>query len=351
MAYQRKQATIHAYQKIQNEMKDGKLKQVLFFYGRESYLVNWALEVLIDKYINPACKELDISQFDGTLVSVKDIINTCETLPLFSEKKLVIIKDFAPLSGIKRKGFGDEEEKKLIEYIKDLPETTMLIFSADSADKRRKLYKSVAQTGEAYEFSQLDEKQLTAFINKRLKSAERIAKPGVISQFIAYTGYYDKESDYTLYCLENDIKKALFHSQNPELTLEDFKGTASANIDTNVFAMMDALSKGDKQQGFLLLHNILQSGENTYKILALICSQFELMFCVKEMQKDGLMLSAMVKELGAHEFRVKKALQFADRYTIDHLRTMLKRAYEVDNNIKSGILDQTLALELLIAET
>ncbi|WP_324823241.1 DNA polymerase III subunit delta [Sinanaerobacter sp. ZZT-01] len=351
MAYQRKQPTVHAYQKVQKEMKDGKLKQVLFFYGRETYLSNWATEALISKYISPVSKELDVSQFDGTLVNVRDLINTCETLPLFSEKKLVIVKDFVPLSGIKRKGFTEEDEKKLIEYIKDLPKTTMLVFMADTADKRRKLYKGVAEAGAAYEFSPLEEKQLVAFIQKRLKSAERIAKPAAITQFISYTGYYDKESDYDLYCLENDIKKALFFSQTPELTLADFTGTASANMDTNVFAMIDALSKGDKQQGFLLLHNILQSGENTYKILALICSQFELMFCVKEMQTEGLTLSAMVNTLGVHEFRIKKAVQFAQRYSVDHLRKMLKRAYEVDKNIKSGELEQGLALELLVAES
>ncbi len=351
MAYQRKQPAVHAYQKIQSQMKDGKLKKVLFFYGREAYLSHWALEALIEKYINPACKELDVSLFDGSVVTVRELMNACETLPLFSEKKLVVVKDFIPLSGTKRKGFNEEDEKSLISYLKDLPETTMLIFTAGTADKRRKLYKGVAETGEAYEFSPLEEKQLTSFIQKRLKNAERIAKPAVISQFVQYTGYYDKDSGYDLYCLENDIKKALLFSQNPELILSDFTGTASANVDTDIFAMLDALSRVDKQKGILLLHNILQSGENTYKILALICSQFELMFCVKEMQEDGLSFSEIVRMLGVHEFRIKKAIQFAKGYSVSHLRKMLKRAYEVDKNIKSGILEQGLALELLIAES
>lgn len=351
MAYQRKQSTVHAYQKIQKEMKEDKLKQVLLFYGREKYLSNWATNVILNTYVNSACKELDFTQLDGTLVTIKDIVNSCETLPLFSKKKIVIVKEFLPLSGGKRKGFSEEDEKELAAYMKDLPETTMLIFTADTADKRKKLYKAVVEIGEAYDFAQLDEKQLKGFVSKRLKAANRMAKPAAISQFIEHTGYYDKETDYTLYCLENDIKKAISYSQNPELTVEDLNGTVSGNIDTNVFAMMDALSRGSKEQAFCLLHNILQSGENTYKLLALICSQFELMLCVKEMKEEGLTLSVIVKGLGVHEFRVKKALQFAERYSIKHLQSMLKRAYEVDKNIKTGLLEQSLALELLIAES
>lgn len=56
------------------------------------------------------------------------------------------------------------------------------------------------------------------------------------------------------------------------------------------------------------------------------------------------------KTLGVHEFRVKKAAAAADKYSIKGLKRILSKAYEIDGNIKTGFLEQTLALELFIAE-
>lgn len=350
MAYQTRTTEEHAYQIIQKEIKEGKLKNALVFYGKEVYLINWALDQIIGAYVSQTTRELDFSVLDSTAVSLTDIINCCETLPMMSERKVVLLRDFLPLTGGRRKGFSEEDEKRLAEYVTDMPDTTLLIFTAETVDKRKKLCKNISQAGRLYDFCTLNEKQLRGFISKRLKAAEKTAKPSAISQFIAHTGYYDKDTDYTLYNLENDIKKALAYSAGPEMTLEELLGTVSGNIDTNVFAMMDAVSRNRKEEAFHMLHNILNSGENFYKLLALLCSQFELMLSVREMREDGLSQPSITKKLGVHEFRVKKAMQFAENYSVAHLRRVLKRIYEIDKNIKTGLLEQSLAMEMLIAE-
>lgn len=349
MAYQREKSGEHAYQLIHKQIKEDKLKRVLFLYGKETYLVNWALDQIVKEYVNPACRELDFSVLDSSEVNLSDIVNCCETLPMLSPRKVVLLRDFVPLSGTKRRGFSEEDEKSLAAYLLDIPQSTLLIFTAESADKRKKLCKNIAEAGQLYDFCTLDEKQLKGFIAKRLKAAEKTARLSAISQFIAHTGYYDKETDYTLYNLENDIKKALAYSAGPELTTEELLGTVAGNIDTNVFAMLDAVSRNAKEEAYKMLHNILNSGENFYKLLGLLCSQFELMLSVKEMRAEAMTQQAMVKQLGVHEFRVKKAVQFAEAYSLPQLRGILKRIYEIDKHIKTGMLEQTLAMELLIA--
>ncbi len=49
-----------------------------------------------------------------------------------------------------------------------------------------------------------------------------------------------------------------------------------------------------------------------------------------------------------HEFRIKKAIQAADRFTKTKLKEILVQLYEIDRNIKTGVLEQNLALELLV---
>lgn len=350
MAYQSAKAREHAYQTFQRDLKGEELPNALFFYGREGFLARWAVGALVKKYVNPAVMAMEFSSLDGKTVTIDEIKNCCETLPMMSARKVVLISDFPPLYGEKSKSFSEGDEKELADYLKKLPETTLLLFTGPSVDKRKKLFKSLSEKGKVYEFSELPEKQLISFIQKRLNLAGKTARATAVSSFIRQTGYYDKDTDYTLYNVENDIKKAISLSSREEITVEDFGATVAGNIDTNVFAMLDAVSRDRKEDAFLLLHNILDSGENTYKLLALVCGQFELMLSASEMKEEDLSFSEMQKQLGVHEFRLKKALQSAESYSVSRLRRILRSAYEVDKNIKTGVLEQRLALEMFIAE-
>ena len=99
-----------------------------------------------------------------------------------------------------------------------------------------------------------------------------------------------------------------------------------------------------------MLHNLLSSGENVFKILALICMQLETILFVKEHKEEGYSYSDINKELGIHEYRVKKASAFTNRYSSEQLHKALSLVYQVEKNIKEGMLDSRLALEMLISQ-
>ncbi|KAF0203880.1 MAG: DNA polymerase III subunit delta, partial [bacterium] len=299
---------------------------------------------------NRACKDLDLSKLDGNVITFEEFRNNCETLPIMSEKRVVLISDFKLLESIKTKGMGEEEEKLLIEYLKSLPKSSVLIITTFGVDKRKRLFKTISEYGGSYDFTELDEKSLKTFIVKKFKEAGKTVKPMVVEELINISGYYEKETDYTLYHLDNDIKKALAYNEGSEIKIEDIDATVSGNINTNIFALIDSLSRDRKDEALQLLHNLLVSGEKEYKLLALICSQFETILAVKELKEEGKPYSEIVKILGIHEFRVKKAAAFAELYSVPHLRKVLQKAYDVDKNMKTGLLESSIALEMFIAE-
>ena len=348
MAYKDNASVEHAYKRLDKDMKKDGLKRPLLFYGRETYLIHWGIEAIVSKYINPVCMDLDFSKIEGDTATLGEIKNNCETLPMLSPKRVVLLRDFKLLDGGKTKNIGENEEKELIQYLGNLPDSCILIITAAQVDKRKKLYKTISEQGSAYDFCELDAKQLKAWIAKKFKEAGKFASPAVIVELADSSGYYDKETDYTLYHMDNDIKKAIAHNDGPEIQMEDISSTVSGNIDTNVFAMIEAVSRGKKDDAFQLLHNLLLFGESEYKILALICSQFETILSVKELKEEGRSYSEIKSILGIHEFRIKKAAESSERYTIKKLQNILQKAYEVDRNIKSGLLEASLALEMFI---
>ena len=59
-------------------------------------------------------------------------------------------------------------------------------------------------------------------------------------------------------------------------------------------------------------------------------------------------MNSITKEMGMHEFRIKKAMSSANRLSLDKLKKTLADLYEIDRSIKQGDIDGVLALELLI---
>lgn len=340
----------HAYKRIDKEIKNHSVNNLIFFYGEEDFLIRWAIDLIVKEYVNEACREMNFSRLDGATVTLEQIMNNCETLPFISEKRVVLINDFKLIEGIKSKYIDDEEEKLLASYLKGLPEHCILIITADSADKRKKLYKAVLEQGSVYEFGKLDESSLRSYITKRFRESGKKAEPAVIAQIIEASGYYDKDSDYSLFNLENDIKKAIAYSDDINIEEESVYNAISGNLDTDVFAMIDSLSQNRKDEAYHILHNLLSSGENEFKLIKLLASQFEIVLAIKEMNEEGKSFLQMKEILGIHEYRIKKAALFAHKYSISSLKKILMKIYNIDKNIKTGLLEPSLALEIFISE-
>jgi len=351
MAYKNKaEEKINAFKLMNTDVKEGNIPSVVLLCGKEQYLVQWSINMIINKYVNKATESLDITRIDSEKASVNAIIESCETLSMFSEKRVVILPDFTPLWQKNTKGFSEADEESLCEYIKDMPQGTILILTCNTPDKRRKLYRTIATVGKVYEFDTLQQKDLENFIVKRFKAADKICKTVVIEELITLSGYYHNEADYTLFNLENDLKKIIAHSKGQEIMPADVLSTVSGNMETNVFAMVDAMSRGRKDEAYRLLFNIIAAGENVYKLLSLIVSQFELILQVKELRSEGKNQDNIASILGIHPFRVKKAWSFGESYSVKSIKEILLKAYQVDNNIKTGLLEQNLALEMFIAQ-
>jgi len=340
----------HAYKKIDKDVRNNNIKNLLLLFGREEFLIHWAVDMLVKRYVNEACRDMDFSRIDGASATFEKIRNDCETLPFLSERRVVLVSDFKLMEEGKMKGFDEAEERRLIDYLKHIPEYCLLIITSGSVDKRKRIFKAIAEAGGVYEFGELDEKSLKAYIEKRFREAGKTANPSVVAGLIAASGYYDKDTDYTLYNLENDIKKAVAYNEGPDISMEAVEKTLSGNMDTDVFAMIDSLGRGRKEEAYRILHNLLVSGEQVYRLLALLCSHFEIILSVKEMKEEGKSFSEMKDILGIHEFWIKKAAAFAEKHSVARLRRILQESYEIDKSIKTGLLEPSLALELFIAE-
>lgn len=331
----------HAFKRISKDIKEGQIGSLVLLCGKEQYLVNWAMDLLISTYVNPVTKQLDCAVFDASSSEYDEIVNACETIAMLSEKRVVIVN------------FGDKPKIKAAELIskaENLPSETLLILSFESEELDKEVVKSAELRGVIYNFGSLDDRLLKAFIGKRVKNEGKTISNAAAREFIEVSGYFQRNSDYTLYNLENDLKKVAAYCTGDEITSEDINVVTCGNIERNIFALVDAVSKNQKDKAYAMLYNLLSGGDTVYHMLSMIISQFETILSVKELREKSMNSTQIQKELKIHEYRVKKAIPLADRYTIKELKKILINAYETDNSIKSGLMDASLALELFVAE-
>ncbi|MBE6021055.1 MAG: DNA polymerase III subunit delta [Clostridiales bacterium] len=335
-----------SFKEFGKDLKEGNIKNVCLLWGRESFLSEWAERELIRAYSNDTSRQFDVAEFDGEEADPYKIVEACETLPLFSEKKLVIV-DKLPLLESKA-GSGGEEV--ILSYLKNPSDTTILVFvSGEKVDKRKAIYKAIAKGGAVYEFDKLAPSELGAWIKKRFKTHKKNVLDKELKLLIDLSGYYDKESNYTLYHFENDISKVILHSNEDVITSEDIENTVSGNINTNIFTLIDHIGAGDKKSAFNMLSDMFLYGESEYGVLALLHRQYENVLNVKQLLRDGKSKGEIASMLNTKDFIINKWMALGRKYEEEELKNILKHIYNSDKLIKTGEMESRMALELLIA--
>ncbi|MDO4176771.1 MAG: DNA polymerase III subunit delta [Bacillota bacterium] len=355
----------HAFIRIEKALKADKIPAAVLLCGTEEYLVHHYADTLINTFTNKASQALDLVTLDRDTVTFNSIVENLETMPLMSERKVVYLPDFIDTKGKMPKAFEDKDEaQKLADYIMGQgvgsSDPLLLMTVARQADqrvdqavRRSVVFKAFSPEG-IYDFDTLDDAQLRGFIEKRFRSCGKQYRPGIISLIVREGGYGNKNIDYGLFNLENDLRKIIAHSgSNPEIMPEDVSSVLTVNPENNIFAMIDAISRNRKDEAFRLLHNLLTGGSSEFQLLAMITRQLELMLTTCELKESGLNLPAIQKEMKradkVHEFRTQKALEMGSRFGRTELKRILASAYEVEPNIKTGLMPGPLALEYFIA--
>ena len=338
------------FRTFHKDIKEKKIKPCCLLYGKEQFLVEWAKNTIIEKYVNDVSRQFDVITIGGTETGVDRIVESSETLPVFSEKKLVIVEDFSVLEGEKNKNIEEKDIERLIRYIEHPSQDTILIFTCgEKPDKRRKLFKTIQKYASVYDFQSLEPGDLNQWVIKRFHSYGKEIEKRELERMISLSGYFDKDSDYTLYHFEQDISKVVLHSEGDRIRMEDVEKTVAGNINTNIFQLIEYVSAGEKQKAFDLLGDLFLYGETEYGLLALLYRQYEILLNIRQLSESGMSSKAIAETLGLRDFVVTKSRRLVQQYTQEQLKGVLTGIYQADKNIKSGNMEGRMAVELLIA--
>ncbi len=341
------------YNDILMDIDKNDLKNVYLLFGSEMYLKDKILVEIREKYLDKAFETLNYVNIDGRNASHDDIINACETLPFMSEKKIVVVEEL-PLFKSNNKENSSNKEDILSEYIDNISQSTCLIFilKEEKVDNRKKIIKNIKKFGRVVELEKLKNEELDRWVIDEFKKHKKKINRNQVSYFLAGVSYLDRNSDKTLYDLENEINKvANYLGDREEVTRSDIDYTKPKNLENDIFKLIDYISQKNTSMAIEMFNEMILSGEATQLIMHMIIRQMRLLLTSKLLNEKGYSIKIIGQKINVyHNFIIQKLLTQGRGFKEEELIVGLKKCRDTDRDIKTGKIDGKLGMEMLIVE-
>lgn len=288
----------------------------------------------IDKITNGI---IDVVKYDLSASNVSEVIEEASCMSLFGDKKVVIGENALFLTGANTSVNHDIDY--LTSYVNAENHDNIVILTVvqDKLDERKKIVKLLKKNVTVIHKETIDEKDLPKFVIKEFLNNGYKIDYKTASYFVDYVG---KNVDILL----SEINKMIIYKDtDKEIFIEDILNISSKGFNDNVFDLSDAIMKKDFKKIFSCYNDLMILKEEPIKIIALLASQFTLVYQSKLLSKEGFMSKDIASTLKVHPYRVKLALE--TNYPDFELKDILKKLHNLDYEIKTGKVDKIVGLE------
>ena len=319
---------------IQEDIKTGNFKQSYLLFGEEAYLKHQYKEKLLNA-LNPDGDTMNFSRYEGKGVDVKQLIDLCETMPFFAERRIILLEDT---------GFFKNKCEELADYMKSLPDYLVLVFSESEVDKRSRMYKAVKSGGRVTEFAKQDEKTLTRWAAGILGKEGRKITQRDMELFLTKTGT-------DMGNIRMELEKLITYTEGQDIvSAEDIEAVCVTQTTNKIFDMVRAVTEKNQKRALELYYDLLTLKEPPMRILFLLAKQFRQLLLTKKMSGEGASQNEIATRLGVPSFVVRNISACARSYTVEELERAVEDFVDAEEAVKTGRLGDVLSVELLIVK-
>jgi DNA polymerase-3 subunit delta len=321
---------------LQNMIQAGSLPGLILLYGPESFFVEESLQLIRDAVVAPENRDFNLTQYHGKDFKAGEVVEQARTFPVFSERRLVVIKNVHEASADQLEG--------LLVYLDDPVPETVFLLTAEKIDARRKFYQILKKSGKAFEFKKIYENQLPSFVRDLAKSFNVTLTGEGLKLFCKRVGT-------NLVEVQGELEKLLGYLGDRDIA--DEKDVAAIVSDTrieSIFDLTDALGEGDVSKAFRLLDRLLVEGQAPLMVLAMMTRHFRQMWKVSELVAQNVPQGEFPKRVGVSPYFLKGLMQQASRFDNQQYRRAFTQFLETDLALKSSGSEPKMLLEKLVLD-
>lgn len=340
-----------------SRLSQGDIREVYLFTGAENFVKREALQKLRAALLPAGLEALNETVLEG--VSAGRIIEASETLPVMCDRRLVVVRDWAPLTTENAKD-RDAEIKRIIDWTSVKNDSCTLVFylrgelpsnkektsgKDKSSRKEKTSAKNIINEFVAHvcrvDFNQLSDVEIIRWIASHLKPYRKKMPESAAHQLIFTAG-----RDLTQ--LDGELSKLVAYSgDRANIDEADIEAVVSPSLEYGAFDMLNHLFDGDSPGAYRLLELMLERGANRVAIIASIASQLRGMSFIAAGLENGRSADETGRQLRLHPYAARAMAPKARRYPSAALEEMYIAAVDTEYAVKSGQMRDSAALDRL----
>lgn len=300
----------------------GDIGPLYYFYGDEPYLMERTVKRLVERVVPADFRDFNLDVFYGNEAKGEAIAGAAQTLPMFAERRLVLVKRAGDLAAAAL--------ELLLPCVADPSPATCLVFLGDKIDQRKKFFQEVKKHGELVECKRPYENQLGAFIREEARELGKRVEPAAVELLLYLVGNNLGELATQL------AKVATFAGERDTVTVADVREIVSDTKVESVFDLANALGERNLIKAFRSLATILRDGEAPLMLLAMIARHFRQLWRVRELVANKVGQQEISRQTGINPYFLKGIVEQARNFTVPELRRVFETLYAADLALKGG---------------
>ena len=334
-------------EKLEQELKQGKLNSMYLFYGKEEYMLDTSVKK-IKKLFGNILLGINYIQIDDS--NVNSLISEIQMPSFGYEKKLIIVKN----SGLfKKSKAGGRKNSKTENSLSDkiaifieknisiINEAVILVF-IESEIEVNSLSKTIEKFGVVCNFERLKPLE----ISTRLKAICNAYKVNIddktMQDFIETCGT-------NMQVLINEIRKLIeYAGENGTITKEAISLLSIKELDSVIFDLTDSLGKKNITKALDILQELIYNKEPIQKILVTLYGHFKRIYLSKLALDYNINIVDALNLKPNQTFLANKYKGQVGYFTKKHLRKILQELIDLDYNYKQGNIDINIGLETIL---
>ncbi len=304
------------------------MKDVYLIYSNDYFLIKKEIDKLI--------KDVkDVVKYDLSVCKINDLLDDASCPSIFGDKKVLIGENAYFLTTNKTNVNHDLEYFERYLEAQNHDNVIILTILEDKLDERKKIVKKLKQYANVI-YKDIPS-NIPSFVINEFKSFGYDIDYETANYFVDYVG---KNVDVII----SEINKMVVYKQNDKkITKENILEISSKAFNDNIFELCDGIINKNYEKTFNSYNDLMALKEEPIKIIALLASQFTLIYQCKLLLNDGKNIKEIEDILKVHPYRIKLATNA--NYNITAIKNILIKLHNLDYDIKSGKILKNVGLD------
>jgi len=318
---------IQTYNQIIKNLSEDKFSKIYLLMGEETFFIKKLCQFFENNFIEDHNKSFNQEIFYGRDISIENIISSCKSFPMMSDKKLVIIKEAQELDIFKRN--NDKKNELLINYLSNINPSTTLIFCLNNKtlDKRGKLFKSFNESSSILDSSSKDNKIYDNQLPKWIESEVNKKKYSISNDALLIL---TENIGNNLEKIDNALNKIYSNIESKNISKDDILNLVGINREYNLFEFQDSLiDRNSLKCGKIM--NYFTSNEKKFPIQQLIIYMYGFYSKLLVVKSKNLSNPDTISsEISVHPYVARSYARAMQNYTLNELFMIISFIKELD---------------------